>query len=279
MIELDGSEHSGSGTLVRFSVALAALLGEPLRVVNARARRPRPGLRAQHVAAVRACAELCGATLEGVEVGARAFVFRPGPRVAGGRFVWEIGTAGSATMLALGILPLACLAEAPIDAIIRGGIVQDFAPPPEHLIHGLAPLVARMGARVELRLVRRGYVPGGEGEITLAIEPALRGLAARELLERGGSVQDCAPPPEHLSHVLAPVVARRARASAPRAAARAAAAPSRSAPGSPRREPLARGALWRTRAARRPARRGERARRDPASLVPIRGSAPRRCGI
>jgi RNA 3'-terminal phosphate cyclase (ATP) len=133
-------------------VALADLLGEPLRRRPARCGRGRPA--AQHAAAVRASAELCGATLEGVEVGARAFVFRPGPRVAGGRFVWEIGTAGSATMLALGILPLACLAEAPIDAIIRGGIVQDFAPPPEHLIHVLAPLVARRAPR--RRLVRRG---------------------------------------------------------------------------------------------------------------------------
>ncbi len=35
-------------------------------------------------------------------MGARAFVFRPGPRVAGGRFVREIRTAGSATMLAAG---------------------------------------------------------------------------------------------------------------------------------------------------------------------------------
>jgi len=191
MIELDGSQHSGSGTLVRFSVAFAALLGEPLRLVNARARRPKPGLRAQHVAAVRACAELCGATLEGVEVGARTFVFRPGPRVAGGRFVWEIGTAGSATMLALGILPVACLADAPIEAIIHGGTVQDFAPPPEHVIHVLAPLVARMGARVELRLVRPGYVPGGEGEIALEIEPAPRGLAALELLERGAVDRVC----------------------------------------------------------------------------------------
>jgi RNA 3'-terminal phosphate cyclase (ATP) len=103
---------------------------------------------------VRACAELCGSTLECVEVGARAFVFRPGPRVAGGRFVWEIGTAGSATMLALGILPLACLAEAPIEAIIRGGIVQDFAPPPEHLIQVLAPLAARMGALLRHRISR-----------------------------------------------------------------------------------------------------------------------------
>ena len=185
MIELDGSQQSGSGTLVRFSVALAAVLGEPLHVVNARARRRTPGLRPQHVAAVHAAAELCGAQLDGVATGAREFVFRPGARIAGGRFHWEIGTAGSATMLALGILPIACLAAAPVEARIVGGVHQDFAPSPEHLAHALAPLLAAMGARALLRVVRPGYVPGGDGELALRVEPAARELAPLALLEQG----------------------------------------------------------------------------------------------
>jgi RNA 3'-terminal phosphate cyclase (ATP) len=65
MLTIDGALKSGSGTIVRYAVAVAALLGQPLRMVNARARRPQPGLRPQHLAAVRACAELCGATLSG----------------------------------------------------------------------------------------------------------------------------------------------------------------------------------------------------------------------
>jgi RNA 3'-terminal phosphate cyclase len=85
------------------------------------------------VAAVRACAALCGAALEGVEVGARRFAFDPGGAVRVGRFTWHIGTAGSTTMLALGILPLACLAQEPMRARIRGGVFPDFAPSPDHL--------------------------------------------------------------------------------------------------------------------------------------------------
>ena len=98
MIHIDGSQQSGSGTLVRCSVALAALLGVPLHLVNARARRPQPGLRPQHLAAVRACAELCDARTEGLSVGASEFTFRPGGRLRGGRFLWDIGSAGSTTM-------------------------------------------------------------------------------------------------------------------------------------------------------------------------------------
>ena len=34
MIVIDGSKHSGSGTIVRYAVALAALLREPVRVIT-----------------------------------------------------------------------------------------------------------------------------------------------------------------------------------------------------------------------------------------------------
>jgi len=185
LIEIDGSQQSGSGTIVRFAVVLSALCRAPVRLVNARARRRRPGLRPQHVAAVGACAELCGAHTEGLRVDSRELVFRPGRRIPGGRYEWDIGTAGSASMLALGVLPLACLAEATVSARIAGGVFQDFSPSPFHLRHVLGPLVARMGAGVELEVVRPGYVPAGAGVLALRVQPASQGLAALDLLDPG----------------------------------------------------------------------------------------------
>lgn len=113
VVTIDGAQMSGSGTIVRYAVALAAPHGEPVRVINARQRRREPGLRPQHVTSVHACAELCGATVEGADVGSRTFEFVPGPDIRGGNFEWDIGTAGSATMLALSVLPAACFAAAP----------------------------------------------------------------------------------------------------------------------------------------------------------------------
>jgi RNA 3'-terminal phosphate cyclase (ATP) len=185
VLHVDGASHSGSGTLVRFAVALSAASGEPVALSNARARRPRPGLRPQHVAAVRACAQLCEARVAGVEVGSRELRFEPGARIRGGRFEWDIGTAGSATMLALGVLPVACLAAEPVRARIRGGVFQDFAPSPHHMAQVLAPTLARMGVRVGLRVRRAGYVPRGAGEIELYVEPAPRALGALRLEEAG----------------------------------------------------------------------------------------------
>jgi len=60
MIAIDGAQKSGSGTIVRYAVALASLLGQPLHLFNARAKRDKPGLRPQHLSSVLACAELCG---------------------------------------------------------------------------------------------------------------------------------------------------------------------------------------------------------------------------
>ena len=93
MLVIDGAQHSGSGTLVRFSVALAAILGQPLELKNARAKRDHPGLRHQHLAAVKAAADLCAAEVEGAEVGSKAITFRPGARPQGGAYHWDIGTA------------------------------------------------------------------------------------------------------------------------------------------------------------------------------------------
>ena len=68
---------SGSDTIVRYAVVLAALCGKPLRIINARQRRRKAGLRPQHVTGVRACADLCGATLDGREVGSCTVDFIP----------------------------------------------------------------------------------------------------------------------------------------------------------------------------------------------------------
>jgi RNA 3'-terminal phosphate cyclase (ATP) len=185
MITIDGAQQSGSGTIVRYAVAFSGLLGQPLRLLNARAKRAQPGLRPQHLAAVLACAELCQAKTEGAYVGGQQFTFVPGARIKGGSFTWDIGTAGSATMLALSILPLACFADAPTTARIIGGVFKDFAPSPYHMQYVLAPMLERMGVRMALRVVRAGYVPRGAGVIELCVTPTRRPLRPLSLVEQG----------------------------------------------------------------------------------------------
>ncbi len=189
MVTIDGARMSGSGTIVRYAVALAALCGKPVRIINARQRRSKPGLRPQHVTGVHACAELCGATVDGVKVGSRTVDFIPGSDIRGGSFEWDIGTAGSATMLALSVLPVACFSAAPVRARITGGLFQDFAPSPFHMQRVLAPLVRSMGVDLSLDVTRPGYVPGGGGAIDMTVIPRRAGLDAL-VLNTAGQVCD-----------------------------------------------------------------------------------------
>jgi len=185
MIRVDGGQKSGSGTIVRYAVGLAALLGEELQLTNIRAKRDKPGLRPQHLRAIDAVAELCGGEVEGGRVGSGEIVFRPRSVLKGGCFEWDIGTAGSTTMLALTILPAACFASRPVTCRITGGLFQDFAPSAYHMQHVLLPALRRMGLRVRLEIVRPGYVPRGGGIIEMEVSPVEDRLVPLELPEQG----------------------------------------------------------------------------------------------
>jgi RNA 3'-terminal phosphate cyclase (ATP) len=179
MIEIDGSEKSGSGTIVRDAVPFAVLMGREIRLFNIRGKRNQPGLRPQHLKAMEAAAEVCGGRLEGGRIGSREIRFKAGERLKGGDFRWDIGTAGSTAMLGLCVLPLGLFADAPSTYRIVGGLFQDFAPSLFHLQHVLMPTLRSMGVHGEVRIIRPGYVPRGGGEIEITFFPvkgALRPL-------------------------------------------------------------------------------------------------------
>lgn len=187
MIEIDGSQKSGSGTILRDSVPFSVLTGEELHMTNIRAKRSKPGLRPQHLKAAEACAAVCGGRLEGASVGSTEIVFQPGDRIRGGAYTFPIGTAGSATMLAMAVLPLALFADGPSVYRITGGLFQDFAPPAFYFQNVLLPFLRRMGVEAGLTIIRPGYVPRGGGEIELHIEP-LRGKLRPIHLEEQGRI-------------------------------------------------------------------------------------------
>jgi RNA 3'-terminal phosphate cyclase (ATP) len=184
MIDIDGSQHSGSGSIVWQAAAYAALTGRPVRVRNARARRRSPGLHPQDLRAIQAMRDLVGGSIAGAEVGSQSFEFRPGNAEPAGRYAWDIGTAGSATMLALSVLPVLAFRGQGAEAEIRGGLFQDFAPSVFHLQHVILPMLAEMGLAAEIEMIRPGYVPAGEGIIRVAVPAGMWPL--RPLVPRRG---------------------------------------------------------------------------------------------
>ena len=183
MLQIDGSEKSGSGTILRNAVALSTLFGEDVRISRIRAKRDKPGLRPQHLAAVKAVAEMCGARVEGARVGSSELVFRPGDRINGGEYRWDIGTAGSTTMVALAVLPVALFASSDTSFVLSGGVFQDFAPSPYHMQRVLLATLGGMGIEAAVEVERPGYVPGGAGVIRLSVKPVKQSISALSLPE------------------------------------------------------------------------------------------------
>ena len=183
MIVLDGSAGEGGGQLLRSSLTLSLLTRRPFRIENIRARRARPGLLRQHLTAVNAAAEIGAAVVEGAEIGASAITFVP-RAVRAGEYSFSIGSAGS-TMLVLQtvLLPLA-LAGAPSTVELEGGTHNPAAPPFDFLAEAFLPLLRRMGAQVEMELLRPGFHPAGGGSVRVTIALAKR-LAPLVVEERG----------------------------------------------------------------------------------------------
>lgn len=171
MIEVDGSFGEGGGQLVRTAVALSAITGKGVRLQNVRAKRDKPGLAPQHLAAVRAVGSLCGAECAGLDLRSRAFTFAPGT-MRGGAFRFDVGTAGSVTLVLQALLPVLACASVPSRVTVVGGTDVRAAPPFDYLCHVLLALLGRMGIRIKCRVIRRGYYPRGGGEVEVAVAPA-----------------------------------------------------------------------------------------------------------
>jgi len=170
-IEIDGSEGEGGGQILRSSLALSVITGTPVLFRNIRAKRSKPGLRRQHLAAVRAAGAISGAELRGDAVGGTELWFAPGPVQPGQHHV-AIGTAGSTTLVLQTVLWPLLLADAPSEIVIEGGTHNPMAPTFEFLDRTFFPQVRRMGAQAELTLERHGFFPAGGGRLRATLRPS-----------------------------------------------------------------------------------------------------------
>jgi RNA 3'-phosphate cyclase len=182
-IEIDGATGEGGGQVLRSALTLSVLTGKPVRLVNIRARRPRPGLMAQHLKAVEAAAAVAGARVEGARLGSTALQFAP-RAVHAGSFRFDIGTAGSTTLVLQTVLVPLGLLDAESRLTITGGTHVPWSPCAEYVSLHWLPHLRRIGFNAEVTLEQAGFYPRGGGRLLAYVQPA-SALTALSLVERG----------------------------------------------------------------------------------------------
>ncbi len=190
MLIIDGSMGEGGGQILRSALALSLCLGQSFRIFNIRAARKKPGLRAQHLVAVNAAAAIGEADVHGAIQGSQQLEFVP-HGIKPGEYCFDIGTAGSTTLVLQTILLALLTADAPSHITLQGGTHNPLAPPFDFFEQAFVPLINCMGPTLKTRLKRPGFFPVGGGLVEVTIEP-VSALLPLYLLERGVLLSQCA---------------------------------------------------------------------------------------
>ena len=164
LVSIDGELGEGGGQILRTALTLSAVTGQGFEMTRVRARRTRPGLRPQHLAAVRAAAMACRAEVHGAFDGSPDLRFVPG-EVTAGEFDFDIGTAGATTLVLQTILPILAAHSDPSRVAVSGGTHVPLSPSFHFVARHWVPVVGQLGLRVRVVLERAGFVPRGEGRV------------------------------------------------------------------------------------------------------------------
>ena len=186
MLTIDASMGEGGGQILRSSLALSAICQQPITLQNIRAKRSTPGLQAQHLCAVRAAARVCNGQLEGDELRSMEITCYP-QEIQGGYYEFDIGTAGSCSLVLQTILPMFLHARCQAELRIVGGTHNPWSPSMDFMQHAFLPLLDRMGAQVDVEIERYGFYPRGGGVLHVKIDASGFG-GTFELMERGRRV-------------------------------------------------------------------------------------------
>lgn len=183
MTHIDGSFGEGGGQILRTALALSSLLRKPIHIFNIRKGRKRPGLMPQHLMCVRALKEITDAETKGDTKGSTELYFSPGG-IRPGRYSFDIGTAGSVTLLLQAVLPPFMFSDSPSTVEIKGGTHVPFSPTFDYFKEVLVVLLNRLGFHVMADIESYGFYPVGGGRVIVKISPA-DSFARTELTERG----------------------------------------------------------------------------------------------
>ena len=199
MLRIDGSQGEGGGQIFRTSLALSALLQEPIEIFNIRVKRPKPGLAMQHLTTILAFRKIFSGEVKGAKPGSTRVIFTPS-KIKEGEYSIDIGTAGSITLLLQALLPATIYHN--ITLKIKGGTDVRWSPACDYFSQVLLKNLNYLGVKADMELIARGYYPKGNGKVKVEIS-GVDLIEGYEFKERGKLIgirgrAHCSNLPEHI---------------------------------------------------------------------------------
>lgn len=170
-LKINGGHGEGGGQIIRSAISLSCITKKPIHLENIRKNRKIPGLRPQHLTAIKILQKIANAKVIGAEIGSTEIKFIPGD-IENQNLVEDVGTAGSIPLILQVLIPIIAISKKQLDLKIKGGTDVLWSPTIDYTQYVLQEAYLRMGINFSFELIKRGYYPKGGGEIKLQVKPS-----------------------------------------------------------------------------------------------------------
>lgn len=171
MISIDGSYGEGGGQILRYAASYAAAFNTKVEVYNIRVKRPNPGLRPQHMTLLKIMNNVFGGYIDGLYIGSTRVTMNFS-KIKAIRGTYDIGTAGSISLILQALIPPLLLADSPSQFTLKGGTDVRWSPPIDYMKAIYSRLIQLYGGFIDIKIRRRGFYPRGGGIVDIYVEPA-----------------------------------------------------------------------------------------------------------
>jgi RNA 3'-terminal phosphate cyclase (ATP) len=160
ILKIDGSFGEGGGQILRSATTLSCITKIPIQIENIRSNRKVPGLREQHLTAIKLLAKICNAKVEGLQIGSTSLKFIPN-ETQNMQLQENVGTAGSIPLILQAVIPAVSLTKKKLTLSITGGTDVPWSPTANYTKHVLSEVYSRIGINFSMKIQKRGYYPKG----------------------------------------------------------------------------------------------------------------------
>ncbi|MHA7733411.1 RNA 3'-terminal phosphate cyclase [Nitrosopumilus sp. S6] len=170
-LKINGAFGEGGGQIIRSAITLSCITKQPIHIENIRKNRKVPGLKPQHLTAIKILKKISDSKVIGDEIGSTELKFIPG-EIKSSKLFEDVGTAGSISLILQILIPIVSISQNKLELSIKGGTDVQWSPTMYYTQHVLKEAYSRMGIKFSFELKKRGYYPKGNGEINLEINPS-----------------------------------------------------------------------------------------------------------